>query len=450
MFIIANELSCCYDNRHEDRCKDKPPGLGMKRTCIINIAGLSRRLVSGQPGLWVESLTPAAGGAMRPTLPAVTASVQASMTTGRDPGSHGVVAGGVFRRQSKQLSLAERSNTLLTKKRFWHSRHLPESPKVALVFWSNPLAGGGDIVLGASSYACRCGQVSHQPAGIYERLAAACGTFDCQSVSGPSASWKASEWIAHASAEIWQTDKPDLMWVNLPGVDFELVRGGVASNSASANQALEDIDYWAKRVAEVVGRDEGNVVVVSDGGYVDVSVAVSPNRALRQAGLLSVKETPNGLDVDIEASGAVAMVDHQIAHLYCVDEDVADEAVAALSGLEGVDQVLPRQELFCSGLGHDRSGERVAIAKPDAWFAPCWWESGEEISPGRTSAPLGYDPCELLGDLPDAELLVRASRGRNDVSLDDSCFLAATCPLPAPQEMCVTDLPDVLKKVMFE
>ncbi|MCP4374729.1 MAG: alkaline phosphatase family protein, partial [bacterium] len=94
----------------------------MKRICIINIAGLSRRLISGRSGLWVDSLTPAAGGAMRPTLPAVASSVQASMTTGCEPGQHGVIAGGVFRRQSKHLSLSERSNTLLNKKRFWHGR----------------------------------------------------------------------------------------------------------------------------------------------------------------------------------------------------------------------------------------------------------------------------------------------------------------------------------------
>ena len=61
----------------------------MKRICIIDIAGLSQRLIAQQSGLWVDSIVPAAGGAMRPTLPAVAASVQASMTTGREPGQHG-------------------------------------------------------------------------------------------------------------------------------------------------------------------------------------------------------------------------------------------------------------------------------------------------------------------------------------------------------------------------
>ena len=419
----------------------------MKRICIIDIAGLSRRLVSRQSGLWVDSIVPAAaGGAMRPTLPAVAASVQASMTTGCEPGRHGVVAGGVFRRQSKHLSLAERSNTLLSKKRFWHGRDLPASPTVALVFWSNPLAGGGDIVLGASTYACHCGTIPTQPAGLYDRLAETCGAFDCDSISGPTASWRCAEWIATAAGEIWRSDRPDLMWVYLPGVDFELVRGGVIDNTASAGEALVAVDQWASRLADAVCGDGGEVVVVSDGGYSDVSLAACPNLALRDAGLLAVRETPDGMEVDIEASDAIALVDHQFAHLYCVDEAAADRAAGALADMEGVDAILPRNEVFCSGLGHDRAGERVAVARPDAWFAPRWRRGDEERGGDGGPAALGYDPSGVGVN----ESAVRASRGRGDVSLEDSCFLAATCQLPAPREMCVTDLPDVLKKVMFE
>jgi len=445
MFVVANELVYWYDTEDEDRCKDKPPGLVMKRICIINIAGLSRRILSGRQGLWVDSLTPASGGAMSPTLPVVASSVQASMTTGYAPGRHGVIAGGVFRRQSRNLSLGERSNTLLTKKRFWKARQLPAQPKVALVFWSNPLAGAGEIVLGAATYACCCGKVSNQPLGLYDRVTAACGPFDCDTVSGPTATWRASEWIANAAADIWNNDSPEMMWVNLPGVDYELIRGGVASNTASLDQALADVDSWARGLADKVCSDDGQVVVVSDGGYVDVSKSITPNIALRHAGLLVMKKTPDGPQIDMEASNAVAVVDHQIAHLYCDGEDVADQAAGVIAGLDGVDSVLPRSELFCQGLGHDRSGERVAIARAGAWFSPRSGASGQ----------LGYDPCELIStdNAPDGaakESLVRASRGRADVSLDDSCFLAATCDLDTPQEMCVTDLPDALKKVMFE
>ncbi|MBT3201655.1 MAG: hypothetical protein HN350_17270 [Phycisphaerales bacterium] len=419
----------------------------MKRICIINVAGLSPDLLSRQGDLWFGSLTPAADGAMTPTMPSVPASVQASMTTGRLPGEHGVVAGGVFRRQSRNLSIAERSNTLLTKKRFWHSRHLPEKPKVALVFWSNPLAGGGDIVLGAASYACHCGKVSNQPVGLYDRLTETCGQFDCANVSGPTASWKASQWIAESAGNIWRDDQPDLMWVNLPGVNYELIRGGVADN-ATAVEALADVDKWANALSDAVCAQGGQVIVVSDGGYTDVNQAVCPNIALREAGMLCVKETDDGLEVDIEASDAVALVDHQVAHLYC-DEELADKAAAVLAPLEGVESVLPRSEVFAPGLGHDRAGERIIIAKPGAWMAPRWCSADEKLTPQAAQSPLGYDPCELISDQAD-ETSVRASRGLVDGSPETACFLGATFQLPAPQEMCVTELPDVLKKVMFE
>jgi len=395
---------------------------------------------------------------MRPTLPAVRPSVQASMTTGRHPGEHGVVAGGVFRRQSRNLSFAERSNTLLSKKRFWHARDLPQGPNVALVFWSNPLAGGGNIVLGASAYACGYGKVSNQPAGLYDRLTETCGQFDCDAFAGPGSSHKVSSWIAQAAGEIWRRCKPDLMWVYLPGVDFELVRGSVADNS-SAGRALADVDAWARGLADLVRGDGGETVVVSDGGYSDVSGAVCPNVRLRDSGLLVTRDTDRGEQVDFEASRALALVDHQFAHLYCVDERAADEAAAAVADLEGVDTVLARSDVFRAGLGHDRAGERVMIARTGAWFAYRWWD--RDSNPPALAREVGsegkcgYDPCELFA-APDGtgidtdESAVRASRGRSDVPDEDCCFLAAGCELPAPDEMCVTDLPNVLRQMMFD
>ncbi|MCP4374655.1 MAG: alkaline phosphatase family protein, partial [bacterium] len=228
--------------------------------------------------------------------------------------------------------------------------------------------------------------------------------------------------------------------VHLPGVDFELLRGGVVENTASVDEALSAVDKWAHQLADVFCDDGGEVVVVSDGGYTDVSMAVYPNLALRQAGLLSVRETSEGLEVDIESSEVIAMCDHQIAHLYCNCEASADRAAAALAEIDGIDAILPRSEVFCTGLGHDRAGERVVLAKPNAWFAP-----GLQCDEG-CSTILGYDPSSIGLDATS----VRASRGRGGLAPEDSCFLGATCDLPAPQEMCVTDLPDMLKKVMFE
>jgi hypothetical protein len=82
-------------------------------------------------------------------------------------------------------------------------------------------------------------------------------------------------------------------------------------------------------------------------------------------------------------------------------------------------------------------------------MAPRWCSADEKLTPQAAQSPLGYDPCELISDQAD-ETSVRASRGLVDGSPETACFLGATFQLPAPQEMCVTELPDVLKKVMFE
>ncbi len=436
----------------------------MKRICVIDISGLSLGLLAGAEGLWIDSLS----SPLRPmtsTLPAVQASLHASMTTGCEPGLHGIVAGGVYRRQSGAMSFAERSNTLLSKKRFWHSRKLTPAPKVSLVFWSNPLAGGADVVLGASTYSCRCGGVSAQPRGLYDSLTAEFGQFDVSSFHGPTASFGAGDWISQAAREIWRKHNPDLQWVYLPGVGTEIVRGG--TGSPVVIDALRTVDAYAMRIAECVAESGGEVVIVSSGGYVDVTRAVAPNAALAAAGLLKTVKTDAGDVLDTAGSRAFAMVDHQFAHLYCADDESACEATAVLAGLDGVDAVLPREEVFCEGLGRDRAGEYVIIAARDAWFAYRWWADGQtppamayetgdlcNSSHSPNSEKCGYDPCELFagaepGKIAYDESLVRASKGRADAPTESACVLGSTCNLQCEDDVSVTDLPKILRELMY-
>jgi len=390
------------------------------------------------------------------TFPAVAASVQASMTTGVQPGAHGVVAGGIFRRQHRAFSLDERSNTLLNKKRFWHSRHLPRRPKVAMLFWSNPLAGAADAVIGASTYGPLPQLVADQPRGLYQRLADQIGPFDPRLVRGPGASWRAGEWIASAAAAIWRQLKPDLQWVYLPGANFEATRHG--PQSAELLEAVSKIDGLARGLSEAVAASGGETLVVSDGGYVAVRRTALPNAALREAGLLKVRPGHAGEELDLVSSRAFALVDHQVAHVYCDDEAAAHEAADVLAGLEGVATVCPREELFCPGLGHDRAGEMIALAEPDAWLAYPWWEPDQPAPALAYQADAvgkcGYDPCELFagreGGKIDPDLgNVRASRGLVSTPVADQCVLGATCKLPGEIGPAVTDVPEVLRRILF-
>jgi len=406
----------------------------MKRICILNIAGLSPRVLANAPDDPFGEL--AVGPlAMKPTNPALRASVQASMTTGQPPGRHGVLGGGLFRRQAHSVGLDERSNTLLTEKRFWHERSLEPRPNSALVFWTHPLAGGADLVLGAATYGCRCGKVASTPVGLYEEVIDAVGELDLSTLQGPGASWRSAEWIAAAAGEIWQARTPDLMCVNLPGVDFELIRHGVDADQVQL--ALRQVARSARTLIDRIKDTGGEVLLTSDGGYVNVSAVAHPNLRLKEADLLVTKRTECGEVIDIEASRAFALVDHQVAHLYCDEKDV-DLAAAAVASDEAVDQLVSRDEMFDVGLGHDRAGERIALARPGAWMSYRWWTADQETPACALFSDCGhkggFDPCEFLpaekGEGMDLdESHVRASRGLVGEDHGDWCVLGSTAEI---------------------
>lgn len=430
----------------------------MNRTCVINVAGVSPRVLQRDGGLWINSLA-MAPRPLRPTLPAVPASMQATITTGFEPSSHGVVAGGVYRRQSHSLSLEERSNTLLTKKRFWHSSKTG-LPRTSLVFWNNPLAGAADIVLGAVSYGAV--SLAQQPKNLYEQLQKELGPCDTSLFRGPTASWAASAWAADAAIWIWQNQKPALQWAYLPGVDFEAVRHGV--DSPQAFEALRVVDLQAHRLAEAVLASGGQVVVLSDGGYANVHRVSMPNVLLAAAGLLRMISTDLGEVPDLENSAAFAMVDHQAAHVFCADDAAAQEARRALESLDGLAAMLPRGEVCGCGQGFYRCGDWVLLSQSDAWFSYRWWADDAKTPPlaSRCDVPgkLGYDPCELFapaypsadaasvaGQIDANALRVRASRGLVPADFSDHAFVTASRAIELPEALKATDVPKIVQKV---
>jgi hypothetical protein len=139
---------------------------------------------------------------------------------------------------------------------------------------------------------------------------------------------------------------------------------------------------------------------VSEYGLVDVKRPILINRALREAGLLTVRPGPFGDVLDTFNSKAFAVCDHQVAHVYATENvQRVRETVAALPGVARVYAGDERAEI---GLDHSRAGELVALAAPDAWFAyPFWLDRAGEPDYARTidiHRKPGYDPCEMLFD----------------------------------------------------
>jgi hypothetical protein len=100
--------------------------------------------------------------------------------------------------------------------------------------------------------------------------------------------------------------------------------------------------------------------------------------------------------LDTHESKAFAVADHQIAHVYVQGLPLA-EVRDALESLPGVDRLADPGDLE---LDHPRSGELVAVAEPDAWFAYPYWLDDDRAPDFARCVDIhrkpGFDPCELF------------------------------------------------------
>src|SRR5207253_184198 len=169
-------------------------------------------------------------------------------------------------------------------------------------------------------------------------------------------------------------------------------------------QLVGELDAACGPLLDAAQAAGARVWVVSEYGHCDVARPVYLNRVLRKAGLLAVRGGPFGEQLDTFNSRALAVCDHQLAHVYVPDAADLPRARARLAAEPGVARVLAGEERGDVGLRHERSGELVLLAAPDAWFAyPFWLDDALAPDYARTVAihhKPGYDPCELFLERP--------------------------------------------------
>jgi hypothetical protein len=106
--------------------------------------------------------------------------------------------------------------------------------------------------------------------------------------------------------------------------------------------------------------------------------------------------------LDAGASDAFAVADHQIAHVHVRDPARAPAVAALLRGLDGVEAVWDEAGKAAHGLDHPRSGELVALARADRWFAYHYWLDEARAPDFARTVDIhrkpGYDPVELFFD----------------------------------------------------
>jgi predicted AlkP superfamily pyrophosphatase or phosphodiesterase len=375
---------------------------------LINAVGLTQRLLASAPRL----RSVAAAGWVRPlreVVPAVTCTAQATLLTGQPPSGHGVVANGWLFRETGEVRFWQQSNRLLqaeplyaTARRRAAARGRPF--RCAKLFWWFNQGAAVDVSVTPKPHYGADGNklfgIHGTPAGLTQRLEKKLGRFPFPSFWGPTAGLPATEWIARCAAEVLREEKPDLTLVYLPHLDYDPQRFG--PGGCQMGQLLVELDTACDPLLDAARSAGARVWVVSEYGHVDVSLPAFPNRVLREAGLLSVRPGPFGEQPDLLTCRAFAVCDHQLAHVYVNDQDDLGRVRDVLNGIKGVAHVLVGEERAALQLNHPRSGDLVALAERDAWFAyPFWLDDRLAPDYARTidiHRKPGFDPCELFFD----------------------------------------------------
>ena len=380
--------------------------MAMHRTVVLDVVGLTPELLGDATPNLSRLSREGARRDLRTITPAVTCSVQSTFLTGTLPREHGIVANGWLFRDLAEVWLWRQSNALVAGEKVWEAarRRDPAFTVAKLFWWYNMYSSADCAVTPRPLYPAdgrKIPDVYTEPEDLRTELNARLGPFPLFNFWGPNADITSTQWIARSAQHVFDARKPTLTLVYLPHLDYELQRVGPA-RTERIDRALREVDQVVGELCEHVRRAGARILVLSEYGITAVRDAVHINRALRRAGLLRVRHELGLEKLDAGASDAFAVADHQLAHVYVRRPDRVPEVKQLLEGLDGVDQVLDEESKRAFGLDHARSGELVAISRPDRWFSYYYWLD-DEVAPdfARTvdiHRKPGYDPVELFLD----------------------------------------------------
>lgn len=410
---------------------------------LLSIPGLREQDVQRMRHL--RELT--AGGEIAefvPSFPCVTCPVQANLSTGRLPSEHGVVANGFYWRDRGQIEMWTSPNDCIGRPQLWDLLS-HEGLSSAVWFLLHSKGCEADYVCtpapihnpdGSESLRCYT-----RPLELYGQLRDELGHFPLQHFWGPMANLRSTSWIADSAIVAARRWRPNLFFLYLPHLDYAAQRNG--PDSPEAARAVEELDDVLGRLAAGM-RDaySGQSLLwlaVGEYSIVPVSGAIYPNRILREAGLLAVREREDGEHLDPVASQAWAMADHQFSHIFVANGDpqIAEKVAGLFRGQPGVAEVLSGIQLARYNLAHPRSGDVVVISEPDSWQAYYYWLSDERAPAFARTVDIhrkpGYDPVELCFDpasrsIPLDAGLIRGSHGAPAVDASQRSVIVASQP----------------------
>lgn len=374
-------------------------------TAVINVVALSSSLIGEHTPRIAAFAEKGRVQRLNPVLPAVTCSVQSSMLTGLTPREHGIVGNGWYDRTLSEVQFWKQSNRLVSGEMVWETarRRDPSITCANMFWWFNMYSSADFSVTPRPQYRADGRKIPDcysRPADLRDILQRDLGAFPLFKFWGPGASIESSQWIADATRLVWDRCTPSLTLIYLPHLDYPLQKVGPEHPSIAGE--LRAIDRIVGELFDFFEKRDVRVILLSEYGIEAVDDSVHINRILREAGLLAVREEGGRELLDPGASRAFAVADHQVAHVYVIDESAMSEVRRLCESTPGVEQALDRAAQHAIGLDHARSGDLVLITEPRRWFSYDYWLDDRRAPDFARTVDIhrkpGYDPLELFID----------------------------------------------------
>jgi predicted AlkP superfamily pyrophosphatase or phosphodiesterase len=376
----------------------------MHRTAVINVVGLTEGLLRFAPNLasWTK------GGTLlkiQSAFPAVTCTAQADYVTGRYPETHGVVGNGWYARDDCEIRFWRQSNRLVQAPKIWDEARARDASFTCanLFWWFNMYATVDYSVTPRPMYPAdgrKIPDVYTSPPALRDELQSRFGTFPLFNFWGPRASVASSRWIAQSAEYVEGKFAPTLTLVYVPHLDYDLQRFGPGARETE--EAARQMDEVVGDLIKSYESSGVRVILLSEYGLHDVSVPIHINRRLRSRNLIAVRTEMGRELLDAGASAAFAVADHQVAHVYVNDERRLHEVRELLESTPGIAAILDASGKRTYHIDHNRSGELIAIAEPNAWFTYYYWLDDRHAPDFARTVEIhrkpGYDPVELFLD----------------------------------------------------
>jgi predicted AlkP superfamily pyrophosphatase or phosphodiesterase len=197
------------------------------------------------------------------------------------------------------------------------------------------------------------------------------------------------------------TDKkydPTLSLIYLPHLDYCLQKFG--PDLSKITTELREIDAVVEELVKHYQSRNAKIILLSEYGISPVNNPIHINRLLRKNDLLGIR-VERGLELlDAGASKAFAVADHQVAHIYINDPSVTRQVAELVSSVDGVAQVLDKEQQKKYHIDHERSGDFVLMADERSWFTYYFWLD-DAVAPDYARVvdihkKPGYDPVEMF------------------------------------------------------